>query len=151
MYNNKVILIFLVMFLLFSQQVVVLAQIGSSSSTASPLGGVFQTVKVYFVKIFVFLIELVEKMITWLKEKFLTGIGDWLKTRRTAIQQGIGEEKAELKEGFLNQLKDFWQKIKNIFSLEINSKAFCHSEPASEESQRFFVLLRTTGEELAFI
>lgn len=57
----------------------------------------------------------IKKALNWLKHNILDRVVNWLKTRKPAIEQGIAEEKEEIKQGAGSMFSVFWQKIKNIF------------------------------------
>ncbi|MDD5146697.1 MAG: hypothetical protein PHN39_03080 [Candidatus Pacebacteria bacterium] len=128
---SKIFILLLITILLFCS-LDVLAQTDSANKYQTAwLNNFFKNLELFFVKTFVYLIEVGKKAITFIRDRIFQDTVSWLKGRRAAIQEGIGEEKQELKEGVFQYLKNFWERIKNIFSFSEKyhsySRVFMHA------------------------
>jgi hypothetical protein len=110
------IFLFLFIIILLTCSLGALAQTdGAGRYQSAWLSSLLKNLQLFFAKIFVYSIEAGKKVITFLRDKIFQDIVSWIKNRRGAIQQGIGEEKQELKEGLLQYLKNFWQSERYYF------------------------------------
>lgn len=80
--------------------------------------GLFDQIKSFLARFFVWVVETGRKIVGWLRDKIFSPAWNWVKTRGDAIKEGISEEREEWHGGVKKIWDDLWQKIKNIFSWE---------------------------------
>ena len=80
--------------------------------------GLFDQIKSFLARFFVWLVETGRKIIGWLRDSIFSPAWNWIKTRGDAIKEGISEEREEWHGGVKKIWDDLWQKVKNIFTWE---------------------------------